>query len=88
MTMLVGLGEERDRIESEARRLARSGEHSGWWSIKTSPQVPHVFNDLFDLFRIGSAVPGSAAPPQKRLSHGGLKPDRCYAWKLDRGGTQ
>jgi hypothetical protein len=54
MTMPAGLGEERARIESEARRLARSGEHSGWWSIKTAllaqcrfTQVPSVFNNLW-----------------------------------------
>ena len=50
MTMLAGLGEERARIESEARRLARSGEHGGWWSIQAAllaqrrfTQIPRIF---------------------------------------------
>ena len=49
--MLAGLGEERARIESEARRLARSGEHSGWWSVQAAllaqrrfTQIPRIFN--------------------------------------------
>ena len=50
MAMLAGLGEERARIESEARRLARSGEHGGWWSIQAAllaqkcfTQIPRIF---------------------------------------------
>jgi hypothetical protein len=48
--MRPGVFEERARIESEARKLARSGEHNGWWSIERAllaqgrfTQVPHVF---------------------------------------------
>jgi hypothetical protein len=47
--MRPGVAEERARFESEARRLARSGEHSGWWSIKETllerrfPQVTYMF---------------------------------------------
>ena len=54
MAMLAGLGEERARIESEARRLARSGEHSGSWPIQAAllaqgrfTQIPYVFNNLW-----------------------------------------
>jgi hypothetical protein len=50
MTMPAGVGEERARVESEARRLARSGEHSGWWSIQAAllaqgrfTQIPRFF---------------------------------------------
>jgi hypothetical protein len=52
MIMLAGVGEERARIESKARRLARSGEHSGWWSIQAAllaqgrfTQIPYVFGN-------------------------------------------
>jgi hypothetical protein len=47
--MRPGVAEERARIESEARQLARSGEHSGWPSIKRAllqrafTQVPYIF---------------------------------------------
>jgi hypothetical protein len=54
MTMPAGVGEERARIESEARRLARSGEHGGWWSIRAAlfaqgrfTQIPYVFGNLW-----------------------------------------
>jgi hypothetical protein len=50
MTLRLGVAEERARIESEARKLARSGEHSRWWSIQLAllaqgrfTQVPRVF---------------------------------------------
>jgi hypothetical protein len=48
--MQADVREERARIESEARRLARSAEHSGWWSIQAAllaqtrfTQIPRVF---------------------------------------------
>jgi hypothetical protein len=44
--------EQRARIESEARTLACSGEHSSWWSIQAAllaqgrfTQVPYVFGN-------------------------------------------
>jgi len=50
MAMQIGLVEERARIESEARRLARSGEHTCWQSIQVAllaqkrfTQIPYVF---------------------------------------------
>jgi hypothetical protein len=54
MTMPAGVGEERAHIESEARRLARSGEHSGSSSIQAAllvqgrfTQIPYVFGNLW-----------------------------------------
>jgi hypothetical protein len=54
MSMPAGMGEERARIESEARRLARSGQHTGWSSIQAAllaqgrfTQISYVFSNLW-----------------------------------------
>jgi hypothetical protein len=48
--MRAGIAAQRARIESEARKLARSGEHSRWRSIERAlaartdfTEVPYVF---------------------------------------------
>ena len=50
MTMPAGVGEERARIESEARRLARLGEHSGWWSIQAALLAQRRFTQVHRVF--------------------------------------
>jgi hypothetical protein len=49
-TMRAGMHAQRAQIESEARKLARSGQHYGWRSIERAlleqgrfSQVPNVF---------------------------------------------
>ena len=57
--MRAGVKEERARIESEARKLARSGEHNGWWSIQAAlstqgrfTQIPRVFANLWTCLEL------------------------------------
>jgi hypothetical protein len=57
--MRAGVKEERARIESEARKLARSGEHNGWWSIQAAlltqgrfTQISYVFGNLWTCLEL------------------------------------
>jgi hypothetical protein len=51
MTMRPGMAEERARVESEARRLAHSGEHDGWWSIKLALLAQGQFTQVSYVFK-------------------------------------
>src|ERR1700738_3419425 len=51
MTMRLDVAEERARIESEARRLARSGEHDRWWSIKVALLAQQRFTQVHRVFK-------------------------------------
>jgi hypothetical protein len=95
MTVRRGIAEDRVRIESEARWLARSCEHSGWLSIraallaqKGSYPNPLRLRQSLDLFRIGSAVPDRKAPA--RGSHSRSRTSsrlRCHSLERAGGGT-
>jgi hypothetical protein len=56
--MRAGIAAERARIESEARRLARSGQHTGWRSIErvllAGPftRVPFVFANAWTRYEL------------------------------------
>ena len=50
ITMRAGTAAQRAHIESEARRLARSGKHSDWQSIETALLTQNRFNEVPRVF--------------------------------------
>ena len=57
--MRAGVKEERARIESEARKLARSGDHNSWWSIRAAllaqgrfTQISYIFGNLWTCLEL------------------------------------
>jgi hypothetical protein len=85
--MRAGMTAQRARIESEARKLARSGQHTGWRSIERAlldqsgfTQVPYVFANEWtrselDRLCLEARLRRSSGP--KQASHEGVP-------KLDR----
>jgi hypothetical protein len=75
LTMPAGAREERARIESEARNLARSGEHSGWWSIQLAllaqrrfTQLPYIFGNLWTCSELDRLCQEAKARREERSS--------------------